>query len=108
MQTVLLRGSDFDPVIASHAIRFHERLLGRWSLTALDATLIDTRTVHSFGLKESIGVVGIDEHLTVVDTAFESEEVAQPNGMTTIELTCIEIEHCPICDIALEWRTREI
>ena len=69
MQTVLLRSSDFDPVIASHAVRFHERLLGRWSPTALDATLIDTRTVHTFGLKESIGVVGIDEHLTVVAAA---------------------------------------
>ena len=43
-------------------------------------------------------------HLTIVDTAIEQDEV---DGV--IGLTQLEIEYCSICDFVVEWRpTNEI
>lgn len=45
----------------------------------------------------------ICDHAIVTDTAFEPEEVLLPNGETTVELTKLEIEYCPVCQ-TVEWR----
>ena len=47
-------------------------------------------------------------HATAVETAFEQEEIAQPNGDTVLELTRLEIEHCPTCETVVEWRATEL
>jgi hypothetical protein len=69
MNIVVLQGDHADPIVASHAIRFHERLLGRWSPNALEALLISASSVHTFGLKEPIGVIGLDKDMTVMGNA---------------------------------------
>jgi hypothetical protein len=48
------------------------------------------------------------KHATITDTAFEYDEIPQPNGETVLELTKLEIEHCPTCDKVVEWRPEEI
>ncbi len=66
MNVVALTAGAADPIIASHAIRFHERLLGRRAPGCLDTLLMETSSVHTVGLKESISVVGLDGNLVVV------------------------------------------
>jgi len=47
-------------------------------------------------------------HVTAVDTAFEADEILQPNGDVLVELTKLEIEHCPTCEKVVEWRPEEV
>lgn len=88
MRKVWLSAEGWDPVVASHAIRFDERLFGRWSSNALDAVLIDTRSVHSFGMKRVCEVVGIDADLKVVgvSTLKPNRIISFPTASLILEL----------------------
>lgn len=59
----------FGPIRASHLTGFVERFLGLKSSLSESAVLINTRSVHSFGMKRSIGVVAIDARSEVVGLA---------------------------------------
>ena len=70
MRTVRIAGAGFGPVAASHASTFSERLKGLAAAASLPALLIDSSSVHTFGMAAPIGVVGIDELNRVVAARF--------------------------------------
>ena len=80
MRKVRIAGVGFGPVAASHASTFSERLKGLAAPAALPALLIDTSSVHTFGMATPIGVVGIDEHNRVV-----AAKVVPPNRVVWLK-----------------------
>lgn len=66
MRTVQVSGAGFGPVVAGQASTFNERLRGLAASGALPALLIETSSIHTFGLGSAIGVVGLDEDMNVV------------------------------------------
>lgn len=74
MRVVHVTGAGFGPVAASHASTFGERLKGLTAAASLPALLIDSSSVHTFGMQGPIGVVGLDEGMRVV-----ASQVVAPN-----------------------------
>jgi uncharacterized membrane protein (UPF0127 family) len=78
MDQVELSTGDWS-VRAHHARSFTDRLVGNLAVPGDSAVVLHTRTVHSFGQKTPIEIVGIDAHMRVVAT-----RTLMPNRITVL------------------------
>jgi uncharacterized membrane protein (UPF0127 family) len=69
---------------------FTDRLLGNLAVPCDAAVVLRTRTVHSFGQKSPIEIVGIDAHMRVVAT-----RTLMPNRITILSSARMIIELPP-------------
>lgn len=75
---------------------FADRLLGVWRAPEGSAVVIETRSVHSFGRRQPLEVVGLDAEMKVVSimTLRPNRVVVLPTARIIVELP----EGCPVPD----------
>ena len=84
MERVVVTGLASGPFVAHRAVSFGERLLGLRSRQCDGALLIDTNSVHTFGL-DPIGVIGIGRDSQVVRAKLlSSNRIVWVRGATRI------------------------
>lgn len=66
MEQVTIRGVGDGPIEAAVARTFLERLRGIKATDGSKAVLLQTMSVHTFGLRDEIGVVAVDRSMRVL------------------------------------------
>jgi hypothetical protein len=78
MKVVALSAGDWDGT-GYLALSFIDRLLGVWRVPAESTVVLPVRSVHSFGRREPLHVVGVDSSMSVI-----SSKTLAPNRITFI------------------------